>query len=281
MRQVQFAVEDVALGDAGDALYVHRRQHLPVENDVANVGEVAGQHVYNRVAERLALVVRPLPVGQFVRGVLHEAGHDVLAGRGHVGVNHRGENDIHVGLAREVAILGVVVGAFDVVEVGADGDSPGQMAADARPAAQLRQPVEGQVDLARRAERLEAAHRSHQVIRQLRRVNQAQEGLLGVEAGEDERSANLVAVVQHDAGSPAVAGQNAGDAGVAADFGPLGLGGAGQYVGQPARAPLVEAPGAVSAVDLAHVVVQQDVGRARRARAKKGADDAAGGEGGL
>ena len=51
--------------------------------------------------------------------------------------------------------------------------------------------------------------------------------------------------------------------------------------GHAAVAVLGEAPGAERAVDLAHVVVQQHVGRARRMRAEEGADDAAGGLGAL
>ena len=50
----------------------------------------------------------------------------------------------------------------------------------------------------------------------------------------------------------------------------------GDRVGDRARAAAREAPRAEGAVDLAHVVVQQHVGRARRAHAEERADDARG-----
>ncbi len=88
----------------------------------------------------------------------------MLAGRGHVGVDHRGNDDINIGFAREVAVFGVVVGALDVVEIGTHGDGSGQMTAEARPAGQLRRAIEGQVDFTRRTERLEAAHGHYEIV---------------------------------------------------------------------------------------------------------------------
>ena len=55
----------------------------------------------------------------------------------------------------------------------------------------------------------------------------------------------------------------------------------GDGVGDRAGAAAGKAPGAEGAVDLAHVVVQQHVGGARRAHAEEGADDARGRHGGL
>ena len=51
----QLAVEDVALGQPELALEVERRQHLPVQDDVADVRRELRDRVDDGVAERLAL----------------------------------------------------------------------------------------------------------------------------------------------------------------------------------------------------------------------------------
>ncbi len=54
-------------------------------------------------------------------------------------------------------------------------------------------------------------------------------------------------------------------------------GGAGDRAGNAAGSVAAESPGAERAVDFSHVMVQQDVGGARRANAEESADDARGG----
>ena len=61
------------------------------------------------------------------------------------------------GLRAEPAVLGVVVGALHVVDRRAKRDRAAEVLADARQAAEVRQAVEREVDLARRAAELEAA----------------------------------------------------------------------------------------------------------------------------
>ena len=51
----ELALEDVALGQADDALDVRRREHLAVEDRALQVRRVLGERVDDRVAERLAL----------------------------------------------------------------------------------------------------------------------------------------------------------------------------------------------------------------------------------
>src|SRR5439155_15368157 len=59
LLQCQLALEDVALGEARDALDVGRRQHLAVQDQRLDVGRVAAQGLHHGVAERLALLVGP------------------------------------------------------------------------------------------------------------------------------------------------------------------------------------------------------------------------------
>ena len=85
---------------------------------------------------------------------------------------------------------------------------------------------------------------------------------------------HLVAVLEHHARGPPVLRQNLRDrapgANLRAEAPRRVADGVGDRAGPAAR----QAPGAEGAVDLAHVVVQQDVGGARRPHAEERADDA-------
>ncbi len=91
----QLALEDVPFRQPELALDVERRQHLPVQDDVADVRRVLGDRVDDGVAERLALLV-PRGRLQFVRRVLHEAREDVLARRRHRRIGERRNHHVDV-----------------------------------------------------------------------------------------------------------------------------------------------------------------------------------------
>ncbi len=118
--QKQFAVEDVAAGDARDALDVDRRDDLLADDGAADVGRVTLERGDDRLGEGFFFGIVPAAF-EIVGRVLHEAGSHMLPGRGHVRVDHRREDHVDVRLARKLAVLGVVVGALDVVDAGADG----------------------------------------------------------------------------------------------------------------------------------------------------------------
>ena len=73
------------------------------------------------------------------------------------------------------------------------------------------QPVEGEVHLRRDAAELHPAHVVDQVERQLARVAELEEGTPRVERGDDDRRAELGAVLERDADRPAAVGDQVGD----------------------------------------------------------------------
>src|SRR5437764_2619300 len=75
----ELALEDVSFGQSELAFQVERRDHLASTDDALDVGRVFGDGVDDGVAEGFFLFV-PGAFFQFVRRVLHKAGHDVLAG---------------------------------------------------------------------------------------------------------------------------------------------------------------------------------------------------------
>ena len=85
---------------------------------------------------------------------------------------------------------------------------------------------------------------------------------------------DLLPALEHDPGGLAVLDEDLCDGGLGADLGAQRAGRAGDGRSHATGAALGDAPGPEGAVDLAHVVMQQHVGRARRVDAEVGADDA-------
>ena len=96
-----------------------RRDHLAVQHQVAEAGEVGLEHGLGLVAEAVALGV-PVAAAQLVRRVLHEARHDVLAGWGHVGVDDRLDRGVDERPLGVPAVLRRVEGPLDVLDRRAD-----------------------------------------------------------------------------------------------------------------------------------------------------------------
>ena len=108
-------------------------------------------------------------------------------------------------------------------------------------------------------------------------LQQLQIGALGIEAGDDGLGLDLLAVRQRHAHGLAVADQDLLDLGRGADL-HAGLGGRrGDGLADAAHAAAREAPGADLPVHLAHVVMQQDIGRAGGIGPQRRADDGGGG----
>ena len=137
----------------------------------------------------------------------------------------------------------------------------------------LGMPIEREVHLGRDALELHAPHRLDQVVGQLARVDQVEEGAARIERADHDVGRELGTIGQGHAGRPAVIGQHPVDRRLEPDLGAEGLGGTRQDLGEPAVAALVEGPRAELAVVLAERVEEQDQARALRARADLGADD--------
>src|SRR6185369_4541498 len=112
--ETHFAVKDVTAGDAEATLQVERRQHLPMLDDLADVGSVLLDQRDDAVTERLAQLV-PRTLTQSIGSVLQEDAHDVLAWRCERRVIHGGHRHFEQGTLRRTAVLGVVPGALDVL----------------------------------------------------------------------------------------------------------------------------------------------------------------------
>src|SRR6185503_6708024 len=106
-------------------------------------------------------------------------------------------------------------------------------------------------------------------------VDHFQESPLRIDARDDDLALNLFAGGEHDAASATVFDQDLVDGGLGSDFRPVMTGRVGDDSADRAHAAAGEAPGAKSAVKLAHVMMQQHIRCSRRAWSHKSADDTA------
>ena len=139
-------------------------------------------------------------------------------------------------------------------------------------------PVEGEVHLGARPLEPEALDVLDQVVGQLARVDELEEGPPRVEGADHGVGVVLRPVRERDARRPAVLRDDGLDRRLQDDLGAIRLGGPGQHLGEPAVALLVEGPRPEHAVVLPDRVVQQHEPRALRARPDLRADDARRGE---
>ncbi len=95
-------MEDVAAGEAEDALEIRRRQHVAVNHAGAEPGRDLIDQREHAVRER---VPRGVPVGvpQRIRHVLHEQRRDVLAGRGEAVVERGRDRQLDHGVRGQAA----------------------------------------------------------------------------------------------------------------------------------------------------------------------------------
>ena len=88
----------------------------------------------------------------------------MLAGRRHVRIDHRGEDHVNVWMLCEVAVLGVIVCALDVVHAWADGNRAAMQDRGVRfsrpiwHCREVRQRGKREIDFARRAACAEVAN---------------------------------------------------------------------------------------------------------------------------
>ena len=248
----------------GRPLDVERRLDVAMEDDVADVRGELGDPVDHGVAERLALVVPGAQLRRELVGrVLDEAADDVLAGWRHRRVDQGRDDHVDVRATAEAAVLGVVVGLLHLLDRRAEADRAAQVLALAGQAGEVREPVHGQVDLARRATELEPPDLLLERRIERAGLEQAQEGQPRIERAQDRGRLDLLAAFEDDAGRAAALHDHPRDGRLHADLRPERLRRAADRVADPAGPALGDAPGAERAVDLAHVVVEQDVGRAR------------------
>ncbi len=147
------------------------------------------------------------------------------------------------------------------------------MRAGSGPAVEVRQGVEREVDLARRPTELVAPDVGDELVGQVLATDHVQKREVRVDARRDDLARQIVAILEHDADRGPVLDDDLRDARPGSDFGAGLARRAGDGVRDRAGSAAREPPRSEGPVDLAHVVMQEHVGRAGRAHAQERADD--------
>src|ERR1700722_20415912 len=121
----QFAVEGVAAGQAVGGFEVDGRERLDCQDFWDEVGRVLADGLNDGVAEGVAILL-PVAGFQLVGGELHVDGHDVLACWGQGVVLNGGNGNVEIGGGGKFAVFGVIEGALEVVDAGADVNASGE-----------------------------------------------------------------------------------------------------------------------------------------------------------
>ncbi len=207
--------------------------------------------------------------------VLHEHAHKVLAGRRHGRVAERRDHHVDVGVLRPGARLPVVVGALHALHRVDEMHVAVHQRAALGQRRERRQAVERDVDLSRRAATLEILDAVMKLVGNVALVHALEEGALHIHGRHHEPAADLLAVFQRDSLCLSVPDHDPVDPGLGTQLAPGRLESTGDGLRYRSHAAAGEPPRADVAVDLAHVVMQQHVGRAGRVNAERRADDAA------
>ncbi len=268
----ELALEDMTLRQADDALDILRQEDLHGD-DLA--GESRRELVHDRhdIADEIVALDRPVAVLQRVGRVAAEEVDDMLAGRRQRAIDdgrhHRGDE----GLLRVPAVFGVVIGALEIVDVGREMHvgrivEPGLRLVES---AVARRRLGRDVDLERRREGAEAGDVGEELGREVTGCDELLEERLAVGIGDHCLRREDAAVACAHARRPSVFDDDLGDRRVGHDIETEAFSRGGNRLGDRAHAAFDEAP-AAGALMLAHDVMHDDIGRARRFRAGEGAD---------
>ena len=115
----QLSLKNIAFRETELSLNIERRQHLPVQDQLLDVGRMLGNGIDDRIAELLASLV-PVPFFQIIGSILHEAGHDVFARGRNRRVCQTWDDDVYIRTPRETSVLGIIVSALHILDTRRD-----------------------------------------------------------------------------------------------------------------------------------------------------------------
>jgi hypothetical protein len=177
-------------------------------------------------------------------------------------------------MRREIAVLGGVVRALEVIDVGADVDAARQRRGSVVRGREVGELREREVDLRQGALGPVVLDALDEVRVEVDRIDQAEQGALGVGVRDDGARRDLLAAREHDARRGAVLRLDARDLGIRADLRAERLGGRGQRLRERAH-PALRNRGGTRGVGVARRLEEDAQAGPRGPRAGEAAVDAA------
>ena len=233
---------DVAVRQPHPPFYVQRSHQLPLLHQVSHTGCVDGQGIHQDV-EHLLVNIVPTPLGQLDRLDLHPGGHHVVSFGGQGIVVDGGYLNVHLGAVGKAAVPGVCHIPLEVLHGRAYLDHGQHFGVEAlsQVSAEIRKTAESTVELQAGELGLEALHPAQEVVVQMLRIDQVQEGALGVGVGDHDGRAYLLPAYQHHTYGPSPFDHDLIDLGVRPNRCALALGGPGHSLGYHSHAALDQA----------------------------------------
>src|SRR5258708_6688368 len=237
----ELAMKNVAACETVGCFEILGSDDLNPFDEAGKIGHVRGESIDDGVGEILAAGV-PVPFFQLEWRELNAGGEDVLAVRGERGIENRRNGDVEIRSFRKFAVFGGVKGALEVIDFGADVDAAGEgfeINFAFGKSGKSRQTPESEIDLGDGAIGTEIFDAVGKGGIELRRIEEMEEGALGIDAGDDGLDGDFFAAGQNDAGDSAVFDEDVADFGIRTNFS------AGQFCGfgGPAREGAETSPG--------------------------------------
>ena len=176
---------------------------MAASDNFFDVGSVLRDGVDDCVAEGFALIV-PGALGEFVRRVLNEAGHHVLARRRDAWIGEAGDDHINVRPARKIPVFRIVVGAFHVFDAGRNGNRAAQMCTGPGQTLEIGERVERKIHFAGRAAVFVTTDTIEKIRRQLAGFEKFLEGEMRVDTRRDDVGGYFFPALQSHAASAPV-----------------------------------------------------------------------------
>src|SRR5260370_6288212 len=178
-------MEDLAASDDVGCFDILGRDDLNAFDQARKIRGVGGERLNDSGAKFPAAGV-PIPFSEFIRSILYAGGEDVLAFRGEGRIENRWNDDVEIRRVRGFGVLGGVESAFWIVDFRADVDAAGERFEKAfcrieRGASGKR--AKSKMDFGEGATRAEIFNAIGEGRIKLGRIDEMEEGALGVDAG--------------------------------------------------------------------------------------------------
>src|SRR5690348_1477886 len=230
--QGEFAVKDVAAGESVAGFEVVRSDDLHVFDEAREIGGVLSQSFDDGVAEIAAAGV-PIGfgledglavggrAGKFEGRKLDVSGEDVLAVRSERRIENRRKGDVQIRRGGKLAVFGGIEGALEIIEIGPDVNAAGESFESVFGIFERRkcwQAVQCEIDFGDGAIGADVANAKSKSGIELRRIEEFEEGALGVDAGDHGRNVDFLTVGKYEAADGAIFHADVLNLGVGTDF---------------------------------------------------------------
>src|SRR2546425_5269939 len=111
----KLTMENVAAGETVGSLEILGGNDLDAFDQAWEIRGVRGERS-NDSGAKFPAAGAPIPFPQFIGSILHAGRENMFAFRSEGRIENRGNGDVEIGGFREIAVLGSVEGAFQVVD---------------------------------------------------------------------------------------------------------------------------------------------------------------------